>query len=60
MPEGGTAEEKRLLAQARLSVKLSCSRHADAGKVLVGLSVRPALPGRLDRVAQLRDVNPQC
>jgi tetratricopeptide (TPR) repeat protein len=34
VPEGDTAQEKRLLAQARLAVKLSRSKPAEAGKVL--------------------------
>ena len=34
VPEAGTPVEKRLLAQARLSVKLSRAHHAEAAKVL--------------------------
>jgi predicted Zn-dependent protease len=34
VPEAGTPQEKRSLAQARLAVKLSRSKHAEAGKVL--------------------------
>ena len=34
VPGAGTAVEKRLLAQARLSVKLSRAQHAEAAKVL--------------------------
>jgi predicted Zn-dependent protease len=36
VPEVGTPSEKRLLAQARLSVKLSRSKHTEAAKVLEG------------------------
>lgn len=34
VPEGANAAEKRLIAQARLSVKLSRANHADAAKIL--------------------------
>ncbi len=49
VPDAGTPSEKRLLAQARLSVKLSRAKHAEAAKVLeVFLNEKDTAPSDAD------------
>lgn len=49
VPEGANANEKRLLAQSRLAVKLSCSKAAEGGKVLEAfLAEKDITPSQAD------------